>query len=125
MPEHHEITGPVRGAPRQADCVGACVRVSLDTAPTPRWSQALTVHLASGLTGHPAVGHMRLDHLVQGADIVLEGVEGREAQLLGPVLRGAVEAANRACGEDPRPRRLNMELARAEEVASAVQAGLA
>lgn len=127
MAEHHRITGPARGEPRPADREGACIRVPLDASPSPRWSSALTAHLAKGLTGHPAVGHLSLNGAVQGPDIVLEGVETREAELLGPVLREAIEAANRACaGEDQGlcpP--LNMDPAQAQEVASAVTASLA
>jgi hypothetical protein len=123
MAEHHAITGPARGEPRSARHVGACVRLPLDAAPTPRWSQALSAHLHTGLLGHPAVGHLGLDRVVQGTDIVLDGVEVAEAALLGPVLRGAIDAANRACagsdgdGEGAR----NMDRAQAEAVARAVR----
>jgi hypothetical protein len=125
MAEHHIITGPARGAPRAADCPGACVRVPLDAPPSPRWSRVLSARLVAGLTGHPAVGHLRLDGIVQGADIVLEGVEEREAPLLGPVLADAVDEANRASehdGDVARP--LNMDWPKAEEVARAVTAGV-
>jgi hypothetical protein len=98
------------------------VRVPLDSPPSARWSTALTAQLAVALTGHPAVGHLRLNGVVQGAELVLEGVETPEAGLLGPVLRNAIEAANRACvSEDERqPGRANMDPARAEEIARAV-----
>jgi hypothetical protein len=126
MAEHHEITGPARGEPRAARHVGACVRVPLDAAPSRRWSRALAAHLAVGLTGHPAVGHLCLDGVIQGADIVLDGVETAEAALLGPVLREAIAAANGACAKaDGEVRRLNMDPAQAEEVARAVNAGTA
>jgi hypothetical protein len=126
MAEHHEITGPARGEPRPAHCVGACVRIPLDAAPSPRWSRALTAHLALGLTGHPAVGHLRLDAAVQGAHIVLDGVETPEAELLGPVLREAIDAANRACDKpDGQAAQVNMDPAQAEAVASAVSAAAA
>lgn len=100
MGEHHQITGPARGEPLPADETGARVRVPLDAAPSPRWSQAFAGHLATGLTGHPAVGHLRLDGVVHGAEIVLSGVEAPEVELLGPVLRSAVDAANRSCREE-------------------------
>jgi hypothetical protein len=126
MAEHHEITGPARGEPRVAECVGACVRLSLESPPTPRWAQALTSHLLTGLTGHPAVGHLRLNNVVQGAEIVLQGVEPPEAELLGPVLRSAIQAANRACadGAGPAGRPLNMDQAEADAVASTVARAL-
>jgi len=121
MAEHHQIAGSARGEPRPSDCVGARVRVPLDSAPTPAWSRVLGSHLTAGLTGHPAVGHLRLAELVQGADIVLDGVEAREAALLGPVLQQAIDAANRACeGDDARPR-TNMPHADAQEVAQALR----
>ena len=122
MTEHHEIVGPARGLPRDARTVGACVRIVLDAPPTPRWSEALAVHLAAGLTGHPAVGHLTLNNVVQGAEIVLDGVEREEAELLGPVLREAIEAANRACEnvDDGTPSRPNMDPAEAENVARTV-----
>jgi hypothetical protein len=122
MPEHHEIIGPARGEPLPADRAGARIRVPLDASPSPRWSGALTARLATGLTGHPAVGHLRLNGVVQGPDIVLEGVEQREAELLGPVLRAAIDAANHACAatDDQPPTPLNMDAAQARDVAHAV-----
>ncbi len=121
MPEHHEITGAAHGAPLAAPHVGARVRVPLDAPPTPRWSRAFAAHLVTGLVGHPAVGHLRLDGVVQGADIVLDGVEPAEAEHLGPVLVHAVETANRACRtDDAAGTALSMEPAQAEQVAHAV-----
>jgi hypothetical protein len=50
------------------------------------------------LAGHPAVGYLRLNDVVQGSEIVLEGVESAEASSIA----GAVDAANADCadGED-------------------------
>jgi hypothetical protein len=76
-----------------------------------------------GLAGHPAVGHLHLDNVVQGAEIVLDGVEPREAELLGPVLLEAIETANSVCPdatEQAGPQ--NMDRAEAEEVARVVEA---
>src|SRR6478672_8590858 len=101
MTERHAIAGPARGETQSSGCVGACVRVPLDSAPTPRWSDAMSARLVASLTGHAAVGHLRLDHVVQGTDIVLEGVEAAEAEQLGPVLRASIEAANRLCDAEP------------------------
>jgi hypothetical protein len=124
MTESHAIAGPARGECLPRDRVGACVRLPLDCPPTRRWSEALTAHLAVSLTGHPAVGHLRLDHLVQGADIVLEGVEPAEAEQLGPVLRDAMSAADRACGDDAQDgQQWNMEQQEADRVAGTVEAG--
>jgi hypothetical protein len=125
MPERHQIAGPASGAPLTSPQVGARVRVPLDSPPSSRWSRALAAHLTAGLSGHSAVGHLHLDAVVQGADIVLEGVEPDEAELLGPVLRGAIETANRACDapEADAQRPPNMQRGEAEQVARAVGEG--
>lgn len=116
------MTGTARGEPLAAGRTGARVRIPLDTAPSPRWSNALASALMSGLTGHPAVGHLHLDNVVQGAEIVLDGVEPREAELLGPVLLEAIEAANRVCPDaSEHVEAPNMDPARAAEVARAVE----
>ncbi len=84
----------------------------------------MSSRLAASLTGHAAVGHLRLDHVVQGSDIVLEGVEPAEAEQLGPVLRASIEAANRVCDAEPaveEPR--NMPQIQADELARHVDAG--
>jgi hypothetical protein len=96
MSETHHIAGNARGEPLSAGRVGARIRVPLSGAPSPRWSRTLSAHLANELTGHAAVGHLHLDEVVQGAELVLEGVEEREAPALGDCLIRAVEAAN-AC----------------------------
>jgi hypothetical protein len=122
MLERHSIAGPPSGAPLAASRVGARVRVPLDSPPSPRWSRALSAQLVAGLVGHRAVGHLRLDAVVQGADIVLDGVEPAEAELLGPVLRGAIEAANHACEapDDEAVRPANMDRREAQRVAQKV-----
>src|SRR4051794_20352611 len=102
MNETHAITRPARGGCPPPRPVGACVRLPLECAPTARWSEALAAHIASAVTGHPAVGHLRLNHLVHGSEIVLEGVEPAEADALGPVLRDAIAAANCACEDGAR-----------------------
>lgn len=120
MPEHHEIAGPAHGEPLPENRVGALVRVPLDSAPTARWSRALGAHLATALVGHGPVGHLRLNDLVQGASIVIEGVEPAEAEKLGPALREAVEAANQLCGDDDPPGPRNMGQPEADRVAKIV-----
>lgn len=116
------MTGSARGEPLTAGMTGARVRIPLDTPPSPRWSNALAGALMRGLAGHPAVGHLHLDNVVQGMEIVLEGVEPREAELLGPVLLEAIETANSVCPdatEQAGPP--NMDPAEAAEVARAVE----
>jgi hypothetical protein len=124
MSEHHAIAGPARGETLAPGRVGARVRLPLDSAPTPRWSDAMAANLVASLTGHAAVGHLKLDQAVQGCDIVLEGVEPAEAEQLGPVLRTAIDAANRICDCDPAiAEPPNMPQAQADEVARGVDAG--
>jgi hypothetical protein len=107
MSEHYEIISHARGEPRPAGCVGVRVRVQLSGCPTHRWSHAFGGHLATGLTGHAAVGHLRLnlDEIVQGDQIVLEGVEPSEASALAAQLRRAIDAANQPATAEPKPTR--------------------
>jgi hypothetical protein len=100
MSETHHIAGAARGEPQPAGRVGARVRMPLSGTPSPRWSRALSAQLANELTGHPAVGHLQLDEVVQGSELVLEGVEEREAPALGSCLLRAVEAANACVPEE-------------------------
>src|ERR1700729_3611747 len=103
MSEHHEIIGEARGEPRAVDCVGVRVRVRLSGCPSRRWSQALAGRLASELAGHTAVGHLRINinEIVQGDQIVLEGVESSEAAVLAQPLQRAVDGANQAATREP------------------------
>ena len=119
MSETHHIAGDARGEPLPEGRVGARVRVPLSGAPSPRWSRALSAHLANELTGHRAVGHLQLDHVVQGSGLVLEGVEEREAPALGESLMRAVEAANACLADDGAPAAApaNMRRAEAERIA--------
>jgi hypothetical protein len=102
MPEHHEISGRVTGFPLPAGSVGASIRIPLDSPPSPRWSQAFSARLTRALLGGPSVAHLSLDRAVQGADIVLDGVENRQAERLGDALRLAIEAAN-GTTDEPAP----------------------
>ena len=79
------------------------VRVPLSGCPSARWSRDLGARLTSELVGQPAVGHLRLNEIVQGNEIVLEGVEEREAPHLAQALRRAVDRANADCGDDSPP----------------------
>jgi len=116
MSETHQIAAAPRGEPLEAGRVGARVRVSLTGAPSPRWSRALGAQLANQLSGHAAVGHLRLGELVQGSDLVLEGVEEHEAPALGDCLERAVAATNACVAAEPtRPR--NMPQAAADAIA--------
>lgn len=123
MAEQHQITGRAQGEPLPKDRIGACVRVPLDSAPSPRWSRAFGAHLATALTGHPAVGYLKLNNLVQGSVVVLEGVEPAEAEVLGPAIRDAIAAANRACVGDADPGPRNMPQCEADRVARTVDVG--
>ena len=120
MSETHHIAGTARGEPLPAGRVGARVRVPLSGAPSPRWSRAFGAQLANALTGHAAVGHLHLDQLVQGSDVVLDGVEEREAPALGPCLERAVAATNACVHADGEPSPVNMPRAAAERIATEV-----
>jgi hypothetical protein len=120
MPETHQIAGTPHGEPLEAGRVGARVRVPLSGAPSPRWSRALSAHLANELTGHAAVGHLHMDQLVQGSDVVLEGVEEPEAPVLGACLGRAVDAANACMDDDAAPAPTNMDREHAERIATGV-----
>src|SRR3954452_24922664 len=100
MSEHHRIVDEARGEPL-GDRVGVRVRIRLSGCPSQRWSRDLSARLTNELVGHPAVGHLRLNHIVQGDHIVLEGVEDREAPLLSKALARAVAATNAECAADP------------------------
>ena len=121
--EQHRIVGPARGEPRPAGEVGARVRVPLSGTPSARWAEALRSHLTAALAGHSHVGHVRLNSLVQGATVVIEGVEPEEAERLGPVLQHAVADANRSAGPHPDAESggPNMPQARADEIAALVR----
>ena len=103
MSEHHQITGPSRGEPLPEGKVGVRVRVPLSGCPRARWSRDLSARLANELVGQPAVGHLRLNEIVQGNQIVLEGVEKPEAAHLAQALRRAVDRTNADCGDDSQP----------------------
>jgi hypothetical protein len=59
--------------------------------------------LVTELTGHAGVGHLRIniDEIVQGDQIVLDGVELGEAAALAEPLRRAIDAANQAAKAEP------------------------
>jgi len=118
MSEQHHIAGPAHGEPMPAHSVGARVHVPLTGTPGPHWSTVLAGQLVTALTGHPAVGHLRVEACVQGSEIVLEGVEDEEAPMLGPVLREAVEATNQAVARAAKPPEpTNMDQAHADRIA--------
>src|SRR4051812_35270123 len=125
MGEHHEIIGPARGGPLKRPRGGACIPLPPDSPPSGRWSDMLSSHLANSLTGHAAIGHLRLNHLVQGSVIVLEGVEEPEAEVLGPAMREAIDAANQATVDDPPPPEPgNMDQREADRLAELLSSAL-
>ena len=59
------------------------------------WSHVLSAQLAVRLSGRRAGRHLKLARLVQGADVVLDGVrDEEEARELGQVVREAVPVVN-------------------------------
>ena len=122
MSEHHQIVSDASGEPQATGSVGVRVRIRLSGCPSPRWSQALRSNLSKELVGHTSVGHIRLDGIVQGDEIVLEGVEASEAPTLAGSLQRAVDATNQAEIQEERPPR-NMAQADADAVAEQITFG--
>ena len=125
MSETYQLAGPASGEPLPAGRVGARVRVPLSGAPGAHWSKTLAAHLTTELLGHSAVGHLHVNDVVQGRDIVLEGVEEAEAEALGDCLQRAVDAANEACGREAPATPTNMSPPEAEAIAGDLQKPLA
>lgn len=121
MTEQHRIVGPASGEPLSDRDVGVRVRIPLSGCPSRRWSRDLSARLTNELVGHPAVGHLRLNNIVQGDHIVLEGVEEREAPLLSNALARAVAATNAQCPTDPEPA-ANVAQPRADAIAGEIAA---
>lgn len=87
----------------------------------------MTARLTRELTGHSAVGHMKLNNAVQGQEIVLEGVESEEAPTLAAAVERAVDAANDANSREDSPDDRDdptreSRQARADDVTSSVRA---
>ena len=101
MAEEHTIVGPARGEPLPVGQVGVRLRIPLSGAPSSRWSRDLSARLTVEFTGHANVGHLVLNDVVQGHEIVLEGVESGEAEVLAEAVERGVEATNRACADAP------------------------
>jgi hypothetical protein len=103
MTEDHQIVGECHGEPLPAGRVGVRVRLQLSGCPSARWSTALSANLYKEFLGQPAVGYLRLDDIVQGDQIVLDGVEKREAPTLAGTLQRAVDATNKTRVHDSEP----------------------
>jgi hypothetical protein len=99
MSEEHHIVGLARGEPLPRGRVGVCLRFPLSGAPSARWSRDLGARLTLELTGHRAVGHLRLNEIVQGQEIVLEGVESEEASNIAGAVERAIASANHDCAD--------------------------
>jgi hypothetical protein len=122
MTEDHQIVGESHGEPLPAGRVGVRVRLQLSGCPSGRWSNTLSANLYQQLIGHAAVGHLRLDEIVRGDEIVLDGVELSEAPTLAGTLRRAVDATNRACTGETNPT-ANVAQADADAIARRVDLG--
>jgi hypothetical protein len=122
MSEHHRIVGEACGEPL-GDRVGVRVRIRLSGCPSQRWSRDLSARLANELVGHPAVGHLRLNNIVQGDHLVLEGVEAREMQALAAALRRAIDLTNHACHDNEQSARPTER--EADAIAQEIAAGAA
>jgi hypothetical protein len=124
MDEHHDITGTITACPLSRGEIGASVRVQLDSPPSPRWSDAFSARLTRELVGCPAVAHLKLDHAVQGADVVLDGVEPEQASRLGEAVGIALGAANGATEHDEPPPPGNMDQSEADAIAARIAGAL-
>lgn len=100
MSEEHHIIDLARGEPLPSGRVGVRVRFPLSGSPSARWSRNLRARLTRELAGHTAVGHLQLNDIVQGQEIVLDGVESDEASRLAGAVERAVDAANHAANDD-------------------------
>ena len=121
MSEHYEVIGRAHGEPRPVGCVGVRVRVGLSGFPSRWWCHAFAGRLVTELTGHAAVGHLQINinELVQGDQIVLEGIEQPEASALAEPLQRAIGAANHATTAESHPRR-NMSQREADAIAGQI-----
>lgn len=113
MSESYRISAKPSGEPLPADRVGVCVRIPLTGCPSERWSHTFAAQLVNELTGRRAVGHLRLNRVVQGDHIVLEGVEEPEAAHLGELLRRAIEKTNEAVARADAQERSRTNVSRA------------
>ena len=120
MSENYCIISRARGEPRSLGDVGVRVRVQLSGRPSRRWSRDLCARLTTELIGHPATAHLHVDvnELVQGDEIVLDGVEDRDAPTLAEALRRAVDATNQTTASDTADGRPNVTQRAADAVAS-------
>jgi hypothetical protein len=102
MTEDYRIISRARGEPRPRGNVGVCVRVQLSGHPSRRWSRDLCARLTTELIGHSGVAHLRVNvnELVQGDEIVLDGIEDRDTAALAEALRCAVDATNRTARDE-------------------------
>jgi len=89
----------------------------LSGCPSRRWSLDLSARLVNELVGHRAVGHLRLNDIVQGDQLVLDGVEEAEAPLLSEAIARAIDATNAAC-EPTASARPNLSQGEADTIAS-------
>jgi hypothetical protein len=104
MSEEHRIVGSALGEPLPVGRVGVRLRIPLSGSPSARWSRDLSARLTVGLQGHAAIGHLRLNEIVHGQEIVLDGVEAAEAPTIAGVVERAVDATNAACADTDGPR---------------------
>jgi hypothetical protein len=102
MSEDYRIISLPRGEPRSRGDVGVRVRVQLSGCPSRRWARDLSARLTRELVAHPGAAHLRVNvaDVVQGNEIVLDGIEDRETPSLAEAIRRAVDAANLADADE-------------------------
>jgi len=97
LAESHNIVASASGEALPADGICVRLRFPLSGSPSGRWSRDLSARLTTELTGHAHVGHLVLNDVVQGDEIVLDGVEAGEAPNIAGAVERAVDATNKAC----------------------------
>ncbi len=118
MSERHVIAGPPRGEPLPAGRVGIRARVPLSGTPSSAWSELFTASLTTRLVGHRGASHLQLAHVVQGGELVLEGVRDADASQLGSAIRAAIGTANAGLKRaERRGRPCNVDQAEADRIA--------
>ena len=101
MAKEHTIVGPAKGEPLPVGQRRGASAHSVVRCPGRRWSRDLSARLTTEFTGRPNVGHLVLNDVVQGHEIVLDGVEAGEADALADAVERAVDATNQACADAP------------------------
>ena len=120
MAERHTIVSEARGEPLPSGRVRRPALRSAVGEPERTLVARPEARLTTELTRQSAVGHLRLNDIVQGDHIVLEGVEAREASKLCATRCTAVDATNSACEDRAEQPDENMPRQTADAIAQRI-----